>query len=190
MKKVAWLIACLLAAPASAAMYKWVDAQGRVHYSDIPPPPTVKKVEEQKIIRNTIQTSGSPYAVEEAAKRNPVTVWMNDCGDLCNRAREFLAKRGVPHTLRNPSRLSEQEAWKKVSGGDNSVPLLTIGSAQTLKGFDEGQWNTALDAAGYPRTAPAIKSQPIPSADPTPAGKAPVAGAAPPPPAPVTPVTK
>lgn len=191
MKKVAWLIACLLAAPASAAMYKWVDAQGRVQYSDMPPPPTAKNVEEQKIIRNTIQTTGSPYAVQEAVKRNPVTVWMNDCGDLCNRARDFLAKRGVPHTLRNPSRLAEQEAWKKVSGGDNSVPLLTIGDAQRLKGFDENQWNTALDAAGYPRSAPAIKAQPIPpAADPNPPGKAPATGAAPPPLPPVMPVTK
>jgi glutaredoxin len=159
-------------------MYKWVDAQGRTQYSDTPPPPSAKKVEEQKIIRNTIDTAGAPYAVQEAAKRNPVTVWMNDCGDLCNRARDFLARRGVPHTLRNPSRQAEQEAWKKASGGDNSVPLLVIGSSQTVKGFDESQWNTALDAAGYPRGAPAVKPQAIPAADAAPAAKPPAAPAA------------
>lgn len=184
MKRIGWLIACLLVAPVHAAMYKWVDAQGRVQYTDTPPPPNAKKVEEQRIIRNTIETSGSPYAVREAARRNPVTVWINDCGDLCNRAREFLAKRGVPHTLRNPSRLSEQEAWKKVSGGDNAVPLLAIGSGQTLKGFDEAQWHAALDAAGYPRGAPAVKPQAIPPADPVPAAKPPADAAAPAAPAP------
>jgi hypothetical protein len=31
-----------LALPAAAAVYKWVDPQGRVHYSDRPPPPEGK----------------------------------------------------------------------------------------------------------------------------------------------------
>jgi hypothetical protein len=153
-----------------------------VQYTDTPPPPNAKKVEEQKIIRNTIDTAGAPYAVQEAAKRNPVTVWMNECGDLCNRARAYLAKRGVPHAVRNPSRQNEQDTWKKVSGGDNSVPLLVVGSMQTIKGFDEAQWETALDHAGYPRSAPAMKPQAIPPADPDaakpPAASAPAAPAA------------
>ena len=172
MKRIAWLLACMLAAPAQAAMYKWVDAQGRVQYTDTPPPADAKKVQEQRIIQNTIQTGGTPFAVQDAARRNPVTLWMNDCGDLCNRAREFLAKRGVPHSLRNPSRQGEQDAWKKASSGDNSVPLLVIGSS-SVKGFDEAQWNAALDAAGYPRTAPAVKVQAIPPAASAPAAPAP-----------------
>jgi len=168
MKTLLLIILSVLAAPVSAAMYKWVDAQGRTQYSDTPPPPGAKKVEEQKIIRNTIDTGGAPFAVQEAAKRNPVTVWMNDCGDLCNQARNFLARRGVPHAVRNPSRQDEQDDWKKASGGDNSVPLLIVGSATVLKGFDEAQWHAALDAAGYPRSAPALKPQAIPAATTTP----------------------
>ena len=31
-----------LALPAAAAVYKWVDPQGRIHYSDRPPPPEGK----------------------------------------------------------------------------------------------------------------------------------------------------
>ena len=33
----------LLAMPALAETYKWTDAEGKVHYSDQPPPPNVKK---------------------------------------------------------------------------------------------------------------------------------------------------
>lgn len=166
MKAVAWVLFAAVALPAHAAMYKWVDAQGRVQYSDTPPPPNARKVEEHKIVPNTIQTTGAPFAVQEAAKRNPVTLWLSDCGELCTKAREYLARRGVPHTLRNPSRQSEQEAWKQVSGGDNSIPLLLVGANQKLKGFDEAQWSAALDAAGYPRTAPALKPQAIPKLEP------------------------
>ena len=37
MRKLGWLcLLGLLAAPASAQVYKWVDEQGRVHYSDQP----------------------------------------------------------------------------------------------------------------------------------------------------------
>ncbi|MPZ46202.1 MAG: DUF4124 domain-containing protein [Betaproteobacteria bacterium] len=182
MKFLVLALAVALAVPVHAAMYKWVDAQGRVQYSDIPPPPNARNAEEQKIVPNTIQTTGAPFAVQEAAKRNPVTVWMSDCGDLCNRARDYLARRGVPHTVRNPSRQSEQEAWKQVSGGDNSVPLLVIGTNQKLKGFDESQWNAALDTAGYPRNAPALEPHAIPSVE-APVVVKPAAGAGAPPPA-------
>lgn len=34
---------CLLAIPALGELYKWTDEQGKVHYSDQPPPPDVKQ---------------------------------------------------------------------------------------------------------------------------------------------------
>ncbi|RPI47733.1 MAG: glutaredoxin family protein [Betaproteobacteria bacterium] len=164
MRSVLVAVVLTLALPAQAAMYKWVDSQGRVQYSDIPPPPNVKNVEERKLVPSRIQTSGFPYAVQEAAKRNPVTLWTHDCGELCDKAREFLARRGVPYAVRNPSRVDELDAWKKASSGDSSVPRLIIGST-SLKGFDEIAWASALDAAGYPRTAPPIKPVAIPPAE-------------------------
>jgi glutaredoxin len=180
MRVIAVLVLFALPLSAAAAMYKWVDEQGRTQYSDTPPPANAKKVEEHKVVKNTIATTGVPFAVQEAAKRNPVTVWMSDCGELCNRARDYLAKRGIPHTVRNPSRQAEQEAWKKTSGGDNAIPLLVIGAMRTIKGFEEAQWDSALEAAGYPRAAPAIKPQAIPPAADAAAGQdKPVAQAAP-----------
>jgi hypothetical protein len=58
------------------------------------------------------------------------------------------------------------------------MPLLVIGSSGAIKGFDEGEWGSALDAAGYPRTAPALKPQAIPPAiKPAPQAQAPAASA-------------
>lgn len=177
MRNASVIVLLLAALPAGAAMYKWVDAQGRVQYTDTPPPADAKKVEEPRLTRSTIQSDGAPFAVQDAAKRNPVTLWTNDCGPLCTQAREYLARRGVPHSVRNPARTTEQNDWKRASGGDNSVPVLVIGALKTVKGFDESEWDSALTAAGYPRNAPAIKPQTVPT-DPAPPAP-PQAGGAP-----------
>ena len=57
--RYAALALCLIAIPAWADMYKWVDSQGKSHYSDQPPPPTTKRVE-------TIKQSRPPADAEPA----------------------------------------------------------------------------------------------------------------------------
>lgn len=39
------LLLCLLALPVCAELYKWTDENGKIHYSDQPPPANVKKSE-------------------------------------------------------------------------------------------------------------------------------------------------
>lgn len=45
MKRIVTLALLLAALPAWSVMYKWVDADGKVHYSDQPPPDGAKKQE-------------------------------------------------------------------------------------------------------------------------------------------------
>lgn len=166
----ATLICSLAAVPASAAqLYRWVDDAGRVEWRDTPPPPTAKKVEQRNIGTSTIQTSGLPYSVQMAVKNFPVTLWANNCGEGCDKARAHLNRRGVPYTEKDPADL---EAFRKASGGDLGIPLLFVGSTK-LRGYLESDWNEALDVAGYPKTAltpvrpaakpPAVKPEPSPS---------------------------
>jgi hypothetical protein len=42
------LALCLLVLPAWADLYKWTDENGKVHYSDQPPPDAVQKIESMK----------------------------------------------------------------------------------------------------------------------------------------------
>ena len=51
------LAAVLLAAPATAQVYKWVDAAGKVHYGD-EPPSTARGTKEVTATVNTLDTSG------------------------------------------------------------------------------------------------------------------------------------
>ena len=71
-----WLALCF-ALPASAQMYKWVDANGKVQYSDKPPPSNVKTEK----LREAPRAPSAPAASEteedtkkDAAKTGPKTV--------------------------------------------------------------------------------------------------------------------
>lgn len=146
------------AATASAAqLYRWVDEKGNVEWRDTPPPANAKKVEQRSMGGNTIETSTLPYSVQQAVRNFPVTLWTFDCGEPCTKARAHLTKRGVPYTERNAQK--ESEALKKLTGG-LEVPVLLVGSRQ-LKGYLESDWDSALDSAGYPKSAmPGMKVKP------------------------------
>jgi glutaredoxin len=144
-----------------ADMYRWVDEKGVVNYTPYPPPPNIRKVEAKKLgdaAKNTPAPTDAPYSVQLAAKNFPVTFYSTpDCGDACKTARAYLDKRGVPYADKNPSRPAapqDFEEFKKLTGGGLEVPLLQVGQLKTLKGFLASEWDSALDAAGYPASAP------------------------------------
>ena len=167
MKKitVAALVLALGAMPAIAAqLYRWVDEKGNVEWRDTPPPANAKKVEQRTMTGNTIDTSSVPYALKQAMKNHPVTLWTFDCGEPCDKATSHLAKRGTPYTTRHASR--ESDAMRK-SVGSNEAPALTVGTT-VLKGYSESAWDSALDNAGYPKTpTPGLKPQATAKAEPT-----------------------
>ena len=145
------LVAMLLAAPLGAAqLYRWVDEKGNVEYRDTPPPATAKKVEQVSVGRSAADESPLPFSVQQAARNFPVTLWNSNCGAPCDQARAHLARRGVPHTEKDPQ--SDIEAFKKLTGGLD-VPVLYVGPNR-ITGYLEGEWDSALDIAGYPRTPP------------------------------------
>jgi len=171
MKMLIFILLCGMAAAAvGAEMYRWVDEKGVVNYTPYPPPANIKKVEQKKFGSNTVQTSEVPYGVQQAVKNFPVTLYTTDCGELCKDGKALLAKRGIPYTEKNPQNADEIETFKKIAGGEMVVPLLIVGQLKTIKGFQSNEWNSALDAAGYPSTAaPGVKPKvtvPAPAAPP------------------------
>jgi hypothetical protein len=149
------LAAALAAAAADAAtnVYRWVDQQGKVHFSDTPPPVEARSVSQKRMGGGYVEESSLPYATQVAMKRHPVTLYTaKDCGTPCDRGRELLSTRGVPYTERNALANNDNlEALRKLTGGSGEVPFLQVGESK-VKGWDEGTWNAALDGAGYPRT--------------------------------------
>ena len=160
MKKLIPLaLLCIAFSAQAQQMYRWVDHEGKVHYTDQPPPPDAKKVEEKKFGGNLIQGDKLPYSTKQAVKNFPITLYTGDCGDACTQAKAYLAKRGIPYAERLPGKnQADADLFKKVSK-DNLIPLLLVGNSITLKGFTESEWASSLDQAGYPASNPFTPGQ-------------------------------
>jgi glutaredoxin len=133
-------------------MYKWKGADGVVHYSDTPPPKD-KKAEVKDFSGATAQMTPAvplPYALAQAVKANPVTVYTTgDCGP-CDQAKNALRDRGVPFSEKTVSTDADRARLAQASG-NAKVPFITIGS-KTLSGYGAGELQAALTAASYPLT--------------------------------------
>ncbi len=131
-------------------VYRWLDKDGRVVYSDQPPPTDAKQPTTKRLGSTGANNEELGYAVTEAARKSPVTLFVNSCGEACDKARKILSDRGVPHTTKNPELTKEIGDELKRLSGEMNVPFMVIGDA-AMRGFEENAWNLALDNAGYPR---------------------------------------
>jgi glutaredoxin len=154
MKHIILLLSCLAAMPLyvqADELYRWVDDNGKVHYGDTRPADATD-VERKNLSSDVSQNTDLPYETRLAQQNFPVTLYAGEnCGELCDRARSLLNKRGVPFSDKLLKTKSEIEAFQKLSGSNNS-PTLLIGKTY-LSGFSESAWNSELDVTGYPKTA-------------------------------------
>jgi len=165
MKALALIVALVLATGPAAAgkLYKWIDKDGNLHYTDQPPPAEAKTAEQKKFGDNA-SDAPVPYALQQAVKNFPVTLYSADqCGDPCNKASALLSQRGIPFAQKDARDPAVAEELKVLNGGKLEVPLMKLGS-QVVRGYEENTWNTTLDAAGYPKWAVArTQATPKPS---------------------------
>jgi len=154
-------IAC---ADASGQAYRWVDKEGKVHYTQTPPPPDAKAVQKKTFRHGPVETSNLPYATQLAAKNFPVTLYTSTDCLPCDQARALLVKRAVP--FKEVSVVTQKDVAEiKGLSGKTDVPLLTVG-AQVQTGFQEGLYNGLLDSAGYPASGPSMPVEALRKMDP------------------------
>jgi glutaredoxin len=159
----------LAAGAASAQLYRWTDAQGRVHVTDTPPPPNAKNVQKKNVpaASASAPTPVEPYSLTLLRKNFPVTLYTTPGCDACTDARNLLNSRGIPFSEISVT-TDQQIAELKQAANTNSVPAMIVGST-VQRGFEEGAYNKLLDAAGYPKTGvlpPRNQAEPAPTGDP------------------------
>lgn len=157
--------AMALSAGTAHALFKVIAPDGRVTYTDRPPP----TASGGRVMPVNPDTGGAsdlalPLALRQVVTRFPVTLYTSvDC-EPCASARQMLARRGIPFSERIADTLEDREAWQRVVGG-LEAPAMRVG-AQMMRGFDAAAWGETLDVAGYPRQSQLPPSYTAPSAQP------------------------
>lgn len=146
--------ACMLAVlgttlASAQGVYRIVGPDGKVTYSDQPPPATTSARPVAGAPAAASSSGALPLELRNAVSRYPVTLYAgNDCSP-CDKGRSFLLARGIPFTEKTVNTNDDIAAFKRLSGA-TSLPMLSVG-AQQLKGYSETEWTQYLDAAGYPK---------------------------------------
>lgn len=141
-----------VSAAQAQGMYRWVDKDGKVHYGDKKPADKPKNIEERQVRGSVVETSMAGYALQEAVKAHPVSLYTApECKEPCADARALLQKRGVPFREISVTNNQLRDELVKI-GGAAEVPLMLVGSSKH-KGFEASLYSTALDQAGYPQNA-------------------------------------
>lgn len=144
--------ALLLAAGVASAqgLYRNVDANGRVTYTDRPPAANAQPAPVGRSGGSAGASAQLPFELRQIVQRYPVTLYTGDDCAPCATGRQLLQTRGIPFDERTVKSSEDIAALERLSGR-NGLPLLTIGSQQ-LKGYSDTEWSQYLDAAGYPRS--------------------------------------
>lgn len=149
------MLVALLVCTDGHALYKVVDPDGKVIYTDRPPAPQalekVVPVDSATSSGNSTPLANLPIAVRDAAIRYPVVLYTAlDC-TACDNGRNMLRQRGIPFAERQIITGKDTEALQKKTGV-RDLPVMTIGT-QVNRGFDADLWAQYLTAAGYPLTS-------------------------------------
>jgi len=154
--------AFVMAAPAMA-QYKYVGPDGRVTYSDRPPPTSERVVSERKLNEPTAPATPLPFEVQQATSKYPVTLYSGERCPPCDEARTYLRNRGVPYTEKTVTSDDDIALFKQQSP-DGSAPVVAVGNRKTV-GYAQSTLSALLDAAGYPQAAqlPRDYQNPVPT---------------------------
>ena len=133
----------LCATGASAQMYKWVDANGKTHFTDQPPPANAKP----SALKGAVSTATAdmPYALATAMRNYPVTLYTTSPCAACDQGRSYLKGRGIPFNEITVS-TAEDEARLRAAGGDGGLPFFIVGRSK-FAGYQETNWDSMLNVA-------------------------------------------
>ena len=84
---------------------------------------------------NSIQNNELPLAAQDAQRKNPVVLYVSECGDACDAAKGYLNKRGIRTPWSSHAFAGAEQKFKEQTGGE-VVPVIRVGEKR-LSGWSE-----------------------------------------------------
>jgi glutaredoxin len=146
-------VAALSVTASQAQVYRIVGPDGKVTFSDQPPPAgnSGKAGAANASASSGSASSSLPYELRQVSSKYPVTLYTGENCSPCGAGRSMLTSRGIPFVEKTVTTNEDTQALQRLSG-DTTLPFVTIGSQQ-IKGFSDSEWTQFLDAAGYPSSS-------------------------------------
>lgn len=132
---------------AGSQIFKWTDADGRVHYGDLPPDRA--RAETVKLRINTYEGPAVVWKYtppDWARKKGKVTLYGTRWCGACKLAKAYLRERGVSYQdldIENSKQAYTEYAELQGKG----VPLILVGE-QRMNGFSAEKMEAMLQGAG------------------------------------------
>ena len=128
------LMACLFSLNNHAVggdIFKWVDEQGKVHFTDNPPDNI--KTEEVELKINTYTSVDIKPLVERLGKKDKVVMYSATWCRMCNKAKRHFRMNNIPYVAYDveKSRIGKMD-FKLLQG--KSVPIIIVGNKR-MNGF-------------------------------------------------------
>ncbi len=148
MKRTCLVATCMLflalTSPLShAQLYKWIDAQGKIHYGDSPP-----KNADLKSITGDINSFNSvsvepfefdPQLIPASTDANSVVMYSTSWCGYCRSAAKYFRQRNISFTEYDIEK-SEKGArdYRRLKG--RGVPIILVGKKR-MNGFDKSRFD-------------------------------------------------
>lgn len=126
----------LVAAPALAEVYRWVDDNGQVHFDDRGGAGSEKLELEVRTVTTVTVDYLDDWRLEERAPAADRLVMFSTqwCG-YCKKARRYFRNQGIPFTEKDIEASEQARAEYEKLGGTGGVPLIVQGR-RTMTGFN------------------------------------------------------
>lgn len=135
-------LALVFASPATnAEIYRWIDEDGRVHFSDQAPEAVDSEtidVRPQTYESPSIEALADVVADDINAHEDKVVMYSAEWCGVCKRARSFFLDRNIPFEEYDVENTAKgKRDYKKM--GAKGVPVILVGSKR-LNGFSPGKF--------------------------------------------------
>lgn len=124
-----------------AEIYKWIDEQGRAHFTDRPP--EGKQAEELELRINTYTAVEVAPLVERLGKNDRVVIYGASWCRICEKAKKYFRKNSIPYVSYDveTSRVGKMD-FKLLKG--RSVPIIIVGRKR-MNGFNVAKFQILYD---------------------------------------------
>lgn len=120
---------------ANAEVYKWVDEQGQVHYTDQP----VGITGNASAVDLPINTYAAPQTFDSVFNTSGVVMYSASWCTVCKKAKKYFRERGISFTEYDIEKSAKgRREYDKL--GARGVPVILVGNKQ-LNGFTEEAFN-------------------------------------------------